>query len=138
MITLCFRPAAQLVRVVLDAHLRGRDVDHLHHIDDFFELCFLPSEVTMILEGLSDLKPDPKKGIEGRRRILRNEGNLISPDLLSLFGFFFQNVLSFEEDFSGNDPACRFGHHSHEGLADDALAAGRFSDQPPHLLLSEP
>jgi hypothetical protein len=90
----------------------------------------------MILEGLSDLKPDPKKGIEGSRRILGNEGNLISPYLLSLFGILLQNVLAFKENFSGHDSACRLGHHSHKGLTNDALAAGRFSDQAPHLLLS--
>ena len=59
----------------------------------------------MVFEGLSDLKTDPEKGIEGSGRILRDKSDLVAADLFDLLGVLFEDILAFKEDLSRDNPA---------------------------------
>src|SRR5215470_10251425 len=128
-------PAGELMRVVVDAHLRVRDADLAQQLD---RAC--PSralvDALVRLDRLDDLLPDPIDGIQRGHRILEDHPELVAAIVLHVGVRDLEQVRSLVEHLAleaGVHSACQ-PHSRHRG---NALARPRLADDPEHLAALE-
>ena len=126
--------AGKLVRI-LPCHLFG--VGYLHGVQHFYRLLrrFLFAHVLVNDKGLAELFGHGEHRIEAGHRLLEDDGNFVSADMIHLLQGFFRQVFPFEKYLAAVDIAVGVQKlqyaHCRNGFA--AAAFAHYAQRPARL-----
>src|SRR4029450_11061225 len=127
-------PAGKLVRILVDAPARVRDVDEVEQLDNPL-LRSTPRQVEMLTQDLLDLVPDAKHGVQRGHRLLEDERDLAAADLAELGPRRSEQLGALETDAARDRRRLREKPEDRE--RGHALSAPRLPDDAAHLARAE-
>ena len=128
-------PAGELVRVVLQAHLRARDPDPVEQLAGA-ALGLLLAHVEVRLERLADLPADGQHRVQARHRVLEDHRDVLAADRAKLLVGEPDQVAALEVRRAVRD-AAGARQDPEQRQRGDALPAAGFSDDPERLAGSD-
>ena len=119
--------ARKPVRIIAEALLRRRNVNHAQHLDRQI-LCRIPAHRPMTQDAFDYLLAHRQHRVERGHRLLEDHRDAIAAKLSQGGRRKPQKIDAIEQDLAAGDPPGRARHQAHDRQCGDALAATGLAD----------